>query len=63
MIVRELIEPFKNKMRKLFRVGLQHGHDALVLGAWGCGAFHCPPQHVARLFHEVMMESEFEGNR
>jgi uncharacterized protein (TIGR02452 family) len=60
LIVRELIEPFKNKMRTLFRIGLQHGHDALVLGAWGCGAFHCPPRHVARLFHEVMMESEFK---
>lgn len=60
LIARELIEPFKNKMRTLFRIGLQHGHDALVLGAWGCGAFHCPPRHVARLFHEVMMESEFK---
>lgn len=61
LIVPELIEPFKNKMRTLFRIGLQHGHDALILGAWGCGVFRCPPRHVARLFHEVMMENEFKN--
>lgn len=61
MIIRPLIEPFKNKMRTLFRIGLQHGHDALVLGAWGCGAFRCPPKHVARLFHEVLDEKEFKN--
>lgn len=60
MIIRPLIEPFKNKIRTLFRIGLKHGHDALVLGAWGCGAFRCPPKHVARLFHEVLEEKEFK---
>jgi uncharacterized protein (TIGR02452 family) len=27
-----------------------HGHDALVLGAWGCGAFANDPHEVAKLF-------------
>ena len=55
------VEPIKNKIRTIFRLGLLHGHDALVLGALGCGAFRNPPRHVARLFHEVMDESEFKN--
>mgnify|MGYP000199309063 CR=1 FL=1 len=38
---------------------MAHGHDSLVLGALGCGAFCNPPRHIARLFHEVMEEPEF----
>ena len=61
MIVESLIEPVKNKIRTIFRIGLIHGHDALVLGALGCGAFRNPPAHIARLFHEVIDEPEFSG--
>lgn len=49
----------KSKIRTMFRIGLRHGHDAIVLGAWGCGAFCNPPEHMARLFHEVLCEAEF----
>ena len=55
------VEPVKNKMRTILRIGLQQGHDSLVLGALGCGAFCNPPRHVARLFHEVLGEPEFEN--
>lgn len=54
-----LVEPVKCKIRTIFRIGLAHGHDSLVLGALGCGAFCNPPRHIARLFHEVMEEPEF----
>ena len=60
-IVPELIKPVKNKMRTIFRIGLLHHHDSLVLGALGCGAFRNPPAHIARLFHEVMEEEEFKN--
>lgn len=59
MIVDSLVEPIKNKIRTIFRIGLENGHDALVLGALGCGAFRNPPKHIARLFHEVIEEPEF----
>ena len=55
------VEAVKNKIRTIFRIGLLHGHDSLVLGALGCGAFRNPPAHVARLFHEVMEETEFRN--
>lgn len=60
-IVLELVELVKNKIRTIFRIGLLHGHDSLVLGALGCGAFRNPPSHIARLFHEVMEEPEFKN--
>lgn len=49
----------RNKIRTIFRIGLKHGHDSLVLGAFGCGAFHNPPLEMAQLFKEVMLEDEF----
>lgn len=61
MIANHHVEPIKNKIRTIFRIGLIHGHDSLVLGALGCGAFRNPPRHVARLFHEVMEELEFKN--
>jgi hypothetical protein len=32
---------------------IAHGHDAVVLGAFGCGAFRNPAAHMAQLFREV----------
>ena len=55
----DMVPPTLRKIRTIFRIAFLHGHDALVLGAWGCGAFGNPPQHIARLFHEVMNEDEF----
>ena len=60
-IAPELVEPIKNKIRTIFRIGLLYGHDSLVLGALGCGAFRNPPSHIACLFHEVMEEPEFKN--
>lgn len=51
----------KNKIRTILRIGLRHRHDSLVLGAWGCGAYANPPQHIAALFHEVLLENEFKN--
>lgn len=51
----------RNKIRTVFRIGLTYGNDALVLGAFGCGAFKNPPAEIAKLFHEVMEEPEFKN--
>lgn len=61
LIAEYLVEGVKNKIRTILRIGLENGHDSLVLGALGCGAFRNPPRHVARLFHEVIEEEEFFG--
>lgn len=51
----------KNKIRTIYRIGILHGHDSLVLGAWGCGAFGNPPEQMAQLFIDVLNEDEFRG--
>ena len=61
MIIPPLVNVTKNKIRTILRIGLQHDHDSLVLGALGCGAFRNPPRHIAKLFHEVIEEQEFKN--
>lgn len=55
----EHAEIMRNKIRLLFWAAIQNGNDALILSAWGCGAFSCPPQQIAELFKEVC--GEFNG--
>lgn len=59
-LVPEFAEKAKKKIRLMVSVGLDQGHDSLVLSAWGCGAFRNPPNHIASLFKEILMEPEFK---
>lgn len=43
----------QNKIETIFQVGYAYGHDSLVLGALGCGAWNSPPEEVAGVFREV----------
>jgi uncharacterized protein (TIGR02452 family) len=49
-----------NRILKLLYVMQKHGHDSLVLGAWGCGAFGNEGNIIARLFKLALMEN-FKG--
>ena len=49
----ELRELWRVRIARVFDVALANGHDALVLGAWGCGAFRNDPAMVARAFAEI----------
>uniref|UniRef100_A0A7S2TVG9 Microbial-type PARG catalytic domain-containing protein n=1 Tax=Lotharella oceanica TaxID=641309 RepID=A0A7S2TVG9_9EUKA len=50
------IAAMKKKVQAVIRCALHYGHDAIVLGAWGCGAFKNPPEDVARVMAEVVAE-------
>jgi uncharacterized protein (TIGR02452 family) len=41
-------------------IAAAHGHDALVLGAWGCGVFGNDTQEIAELFHSAL-SYHFQG--
>lgn len=48
------------KLRSLLWVCAHHGHKAVVLGAYGCGAFQHDPDQVAPLMRELL-DTEFAG--
>lgn len=51
----------KKKMRLALRMAASKGHDSLVLGALGCGAFRNPAEEIADAWKEVFGEDEFGG--
>lgn len=50
---------FKMKVRNILNVAYKYGHDSVVLGAMGCGAWQCPQEEVAEIFKNVV--GEYEG--
>ena len=57
----EGLEIMRNKIRTIYRLALSNGHDSLVAGAFGCGAFRLPCDTVATLFNEILAEPEFKN--
>lgn len=53
------IPVLKDKIRTILDIGAAHGHDSLVLSAFGCGAFCTPPDQMASLFHQVLSEDHY----
>jgi uncharacterized protein (TIGR02452 family) len=50
------------RTEKVLAVAAAHRHEALVLGAWGCGVFRNDPAHVARWFrHHLCDNPAFRG--
>jgi uncharacterized protein (TIGR02452 family) len=60
-LVGSCVEPTKEKIRTILRISGKYKHDCLVLGAFGCGAFANPPNHIAVLFKKVFEEDEFKN--
>lgn len=58
-ICADFIPGTKNKIRTIFRIAAANQQNYLVLSAFGCGAFHNPPRHMAELFMEILSEPEF----
>ncbi len=51
----------KRKIRAALRIAATHGHEDLVLGAFGCGAFENDPKDIARWYGEILSEDEFKN--
>ena len=51
---------FEERIHKVLSIALLHGHAAIVLGAWGCGAFGNDSREVAPLFARAL-SSSFQG--
>lgn len=51
-----LEELFIRRIENIFETAIEHNVQILILGAFGCGAFHNPPVTVAKAFHHVFSE-------
>jgi uncharacterized protein (TIGR02452 family) len=51
----------KEKIRCILRIAAIHGHQDLVLGAFGCGAFQNDPNLIASLYAQIFNEPEFKN--
>ena len=49
-------ERLRVKLRAVLQAAHKHGHDCVVLGAMGCGAWRNPPAHVAEVMRGVLEE-------
>ena len=50
---------FKRRIRNIFEVAIENQVEVLILGAFGCGAFHNPPDVVADAFREILLEGRY----
>ncbi len=52
----EIAAVMLRRIVKVLAVAETHGHDSLVLGAWGCGAFGNDGEVIAGLFRQALEE-------
>lgn len=50
------VKILQNKIRHILQIAYKHGHDTVILGALGCGAWKNPPYHVAEIFRDILLE-------
>ena len=54
-----IAETMMRRIRILMLIAYKNGRKNLILGAWGCGAFHNDPKSVAEYFRKVLIEEEY----
>jgi uncharacterized protein (TIGR02452 family) len=55
------IHDLREKIKLIYRMAGHDGKQVLVLGAMGCGAYGCPPRHVAEEMKVILSDDEFAG--
>jgi uncharacterized protein (TIGR02452 family) len=56
----EIREAMRERIDKVLAIAAHHGHEALILGAWGCGVFGNDSAAVAELFRAAL-HGRFRG--
>ena len=52
----ELKTVLENRWRRILATAAEQGAEVLILGAFGCGVFACPPELVAETFRNVQQD-------
>ncbi len=50
----------ERRIKRILDVAEKEGVQVLILGAFGCGAFHNPPEIVSQLFNKMIRNYSFE---
>lgn len=50
------LELMKYKVESIFKIGILHKYNVLILGALGAGAYRNPPDAVAKIFKNCIIE-------
>ena len=53
-------EIITSRVKKILDVAALKKAEVLILGAWGCGAFHNDPYVVSRAFHTLLPRYDFQ---
>jgi uncharacterized protein (TIGR02452 family) len=56
----EIRRVMQERVERVLAVAALHGHEVLVLGAWGCGVFQNDPEQIAELFR-IALTGRFHG--
>ena len=59
--VYEIENVMRQRINKVLAISKIHGHETLVLGAWGCGVFQNDPNDIARYFKDALL-GDFKGH-
>ena len=53
-------EIMENRIRKIILTAISEKAEVLILGAFGCGIFKNNPTVIARIFHKILVEEEYQ---
>ena len=56
---KKIAETMTRRIRIMLRIAAKHGYKALVLGAWGCGAFGNSAKKVSGYFRDVLIGEQY----
>ena len=52
----KLLKIFESRIKRIFEIAMFNRNNALILGAFGCGAYKNPPEIVSKAFKNVIIE-------
>lgn len=55
----DLYSVYLSRIRNILETAMGNDIDILILGAFGCGAFHNPPQLMAKAFHHLLIQEKY----
>lgn len=50
-----VLKTMRERITRILAIAAVHGHDSLVLGAFGCGVFRNDPRAIAQIFHDLLV--------